>query len=240
MSAQLVIDADTSWIEAFKRDFCNRVLLAYSRGKDAIASWLVLRDHGIDVVPYHLYLVPDLEFVQESIDWAERFFGTKIVQLPHISFWRMLDDLLYQPPDRVAAINELNPRAPSYLQIDNEVRDITGAIDADWTATGVRATDSMTRRGSFMKYGHIRTAADGRRTMFPVWNFRKSDVMDIIKQRGARLPVDYDMWKCSLDGITAQFLIPLRKHYPADYRRILEWFPLAEIEIYRHELKISR
>lgn len=240
MSTALVIDADTSWLEGFKRDCGHRVLLAYSRGKDAIASWLVLRKHGFDVVPYHLYLVPDLEFVQESIDWAEKFFGQRIVQLPHISLWRMLDSLLYQPPNMVAMINELDPQVPSYKQIDAEVRDITGATDAEWTATGVRAADSMVRRGSFMRHGCIRTASDGRRTVFPVWNFKKSDVFGIIKQHNARLPADYDMWRCSFDGITAQFLIPLRKHYPADYQRVLEWFPLAEIEVYRHELKISR
>ena len=39
------------------------VLLAFSRGKDSIAAWLALRAAGVDVIPYHMYLVPDLAFV---------------------------------------------------------------------------------------------------------------------------------------------------------------------------------
>jgi hypothetical protein len=36
------------------------VLLAFSRGKDSLAAPLALRDTGVEVRPFHLYLIPDL------------------------------------------------------------------------------------------------------------------------------------------------------------------------------------
>lgn len=56
----------------------NKSLLAFSCGKDAVAAWLAIREHFDEVVPYYLYLVPALDFVNESIDYYERYFGTKI------------------------------------------------------------------------------------------------------------------------------------------------------------------
>ena len=53
----------------------KKTLLAFSCGKDAVAAWLAIRDRFDEVIPYYLYLVPHLEFVDESIDYYERFFG---------------------------------------------------------------------------------------------------------------------------------------------------------------------
>jgi hypothetical protein len=30
--------------------------------------------------------------------------------------------------------------------------------------------------------------------------------------------------------------VPLKKHFPRDYQRVLEWFPLAEAEVMRFEI----
>ena len=64
----------------------KKTLLAFSTGKDAVAAYLAIRDHFEEVVPYYLYLVPGLEFVDEQIDMYERQFGFKVTQLPHPSF----------------------------------------------------------------------------------------------------------------------------------------------------------
>src|ERR1041384_4039631 len=168
--SSLVIDADTRWLEEFKRDNGSLHLLAMSRGKDALASWLVLREHGIDVVPYHLYLVPELEFVQESLYEIEKFFGVKVIQRPHRSLIRMLDNLVYQPPERIEVINAWDPKVPTYIEIDSDVRRISGAPDTAISALGTKACDSMNRRTTFVRYGHVRKDKEGRRTFFPVWN----------------------------------------------------------------------
>lgn len=61
----------------------NKTLLAFSGGKDAVATYLAIKDYFDEVVPYYLYLVPDLAFVDEQLDMYERQFGFKITKLPH-------------------------------------------------------------------------------------------------------------------------------------------------------------
>ena len=39
----------------------------------------------------------------------------------------------------------------------------------------------------------------------------------------------------SFSGIHAGYLLPIKKHAPKDYRKILEWFPLIEAECWRYE-----
>lgn len=232
MSVTLVTDADVSWLADFRRDYGDRHLLAMSRGKDAIASWLVMRDAGIEVIPYHLSLVPGLEFVAESLAELERSFGMPIIDIPHPSLFRMLDNCVFQPPERVTVIDRLNPKPLSYEQIHADVRKLTSAPTGCLVGSGVRACDSIVRRISFQRSGHIRP---NKETFFPVWNFRKAHVYEIIERDGIRLPEEYQWFGRSFDGVGARFLIPIKQHRPRDYARILEWFPLAELEVFRYE-----
>ena len=41
------------------------------------------------------------------------------------------------------------------------------------------------------------------------------------------LPVDYEMFGRSFDGIDYRFISPIKERFPDDYARILEWFPMA-------------
>lgn len=76
------------------------ILLSFSRGKDSLAAYVQLRRHGFRIVPVHYYLVPGLSFIRESLDYYERVFGCHIYDLPNPSLYRMLDELIYQPPER--------------------------------------------------------------------------------------------------------------------------------------------
>jgi hypothetical protein len=58
------------------------VLLAFSRGKDAIVTWLYLREHDINVIPVYYSLCPEIEFVNESLSYYEKYFQQKIEVLP--------------------------------------------------------------------------------------------------------------------------------------------------------------
>lgn len=64
------------------------VILAFSRGKDSIAAWLALREAGVEVLPYHIYLIPDLAFVDKSLAYFAEWFGCgPILNLPHPSLY---------------------------------------------------------------------------------------------------------------------------------------------------------
>ena len=59
------------------------VALSFSCGKDAVAAWLQLRARGFTrVVPFYMYLLPDLEFVERGIKYYEKVFETPILRVP--------------------------------------------------------------------------------------------------------------------------------------------------------------
>jgi hypothetical protein len=41
--------------------------------------------------------------------------------------------------------------------------------------------------------------------------------------------------KRSFDGIHVGYLAAIKKNAPADYQKILDWFPFVEAEVWRHE-----
>ena len=59
-----------------------------------------------------------------------------------------------------------------------------------------------------------------------------------IEGAGVDLPVDYEWFGRSFDGIDYRFTKPLSEHAPDDFKRLLEWFPLAELEIFRHGISV--
>ena len=60
----------------------GHVLLSFSGGKDAWATWLGIRDHfePEKITPFYYYLVPGLEFIEEYLEYAEKVLGTHIIQ----------------------------------------------------------------------------------------------------------------------------------------------------------------
>ena len=214
-----------------RRDLAGQtVLLAFSRGKDSIAAWLALRDAGVHVVPYHLYLVPGLEWVTESLAYYEDWFGTPILNLPHPSLYRWLANLVFQPPERCSLIEATQIVVPTYANVNAMIREHFQLPADTWVCDGVRAADSPNRRTALASHGPVN---EGLRTQKVVWDWRKQHVTDAIRAAGVELPPDYAWFGRSFDGLDRRFLDPIRRHAAADYARILEWFPLADLELHR-------
>ena len=201
-------------------------LLAFSCGKDSIASWLAIRDQFDTVVPFYMYLIPgNLSFIEESLQYYEDFFDTKIVRMPHDSLYRMLNGMTFQPPERLRFMQRLDLQEPNRedtayaVAYDND-------LDPDevFTAIGVRQNDSIQRRLAIQKHGAINT---------------NQRLIDEIKKAGVKLPVDYNLFGRSFDGLDLRFIYQIKKHYPLDYQKILEWFPMVEVEIYRYEFAMK-
>ncbi len=209
------------------------VLLSFSCGKDSLACWVALRERGFRVVPYYLELVPGLEFVEHSLRYYEQFFGERIHRCLHPNFYRRLHDDWYQPPHRVGTIEQLALPLFGYDDVADGVRRSVGLPKA-WQAVGTRKAESV-MRARRMKADGLNTT---RRTFTPIMDWRKDDVLEAIRGAGALLPIDYELFGRSFDALYARYLVPIRARFPRDYARILEYFPLADVEIARYEMGV--
>lgn len=210
-------------------------LIAFSAGKDSLACYLWVRPRFDRVVPVYMYVVPDLEFVEEGLRYFEHnLLDEPIVRMPHPQLYRMLGQLIFQPPDRMAilAAAEMDDVGYDNALLRELVIEETGVGSTAMVATGVRAADSPLRRLGIVSHGPINRR---QQTFMPIWDWRKKAVLDAINAAKLRLPVDYDLFGRSLDGIGYEYLAPIKRHFPRDYAKILEWFPLADMELYRME-----
>lgn len=210
----------------------NKTLIAFSTGKDAIGAWLSIRDHFDDVIPFYLYLIPKMEFVEESIHYFENFFGKKIVQLPHPSLHRMINNYVFQPPERISVINQANLPNHNYEHIRQAMIKKCDLDKDIFVADGVRSADSPIRRAAITQYGSI---TYNQHKYHPIHDMKKDELIQLIKKHNCKLPIDYKLFGRSFDGIDLRFLIKIKANFPMDYDKILEWFPLADLEIYRYE-----
>lgn len=206
------------------------VILCFSCGKDSLATWIALEEAGIDFTPCYLWCVPHLHFVEEELDYFERTLGKKIHQYPHPSFYRWLNALVSQAPERIRVIEAARLPEPSYEELWDLVRDDLGLPNA-WLADGVRASDSIVRRASFVRHGVMK---EGSHKVSPIADWLKGEVYEAIEKRGIKLPIDYDIWGRSFDGIDYRFVGPMRDKLPDDYEIVKEWFPFVEADIVRH------
>ena len=177
-----------------------------------------------------------MSFIEESLQYFEDWFQTRIIRLPHISFYRMIGAALFQTPERLDSIRRLGWDQCIHFTYNDVRRWLAEDLGWDeattWTANGVRAADSPLRRIHLVKNQGKNFSS---KQFYPVFDMLKADVMGIIKRHGIKLPVDYEMFGRSFDGIDYRFVGPLRKHRPQDFEVVRFWFPLIEVEILANE-----
>jgi hypothetical protein len=144
---------------------------------------------------------------------------------------------MYQPPGRCRIIEAARITVPSYATVNAMIREHFQLPADTWVCDGVRAADSPARRAAIVRHGPV---SDRRRTQKVVWDWRKQHVMDAIRGAGVELPPEYAWFGRSFDGLDRRFLGPIQQRAPGDYARLLEWFPLAALELRRTALSVAR
>lgn len=215
------------------------VCVAFSGGKDCIAATLALMEEGIEVVPAHLYLIPGREpntaigFVEDSLNRLEDQLGVEIFRYPHPSLYRWLTNYIFQPPERVATIAAARFKAISYETLWSAIVDDLELAPDTWIADGVRASDSIVRRASIKRHGAMKPKSH---KVSPIYDWLQGSVYDYINLHNIDLPIDYQLFDRSFDGLDYRFVKPIKENLPEDYAQIKEWFPLIDLEILRNEL----
>ena len=85
--------------ESIKKISGDEVILMFSRGKDSIASYYQLKKYFSKIHLVYKFRVPELKFVDESLDYFENKFGQKIIRIPHPAFYKQFNGLLFQDPN---------------------------------------------------------------------------------------------------------------------------------------------
>jgi hypothetical protein len=214
-------------------------LVSFSMGKDSLATYLEVCEHFEKVVPFYLEGVPGLEFVEVNLSYYENKIGRRIIRLPQPRFYAMLNDLIYQPPveERHRLIWGWGLPNHSHQEIHHAVCKCEG-LDPSvvYTGIGLKYADSIQRRTALARNGLV---THSLKKYYPIAHYTKQDVLDKIKRADWKLPTDYRYFKDSFDGLQIRYLLPIKQHFPRDYARILEWFPLAECEVLRYERSLK-
>jgi hypothetical protein len=221
--------------------------LGFSCGKDSIATALAIVPY-MNVVPIFYYIVPGLPMEEESLDYYERkLFKRKILRYPDHKMFDWLQTGVHLPMRHYEIIEACDPELPNPIHSD-------GGIDAwrrrrnKWieeqehldpralNAIGVTARDSPVRYMSFQKHGQIRPKSGA---WYPIWSYDRATLLGEIERSGVKLPIDYHLFGKSFDGLSIEYLYPIYKHRPQDWKVILEWYPLAEADVWKHERNLG-
>ena len=223
----------------------NKMLLSFSRGKDSLAMWLYLREHDVEIVPYTMYVVPDLGYQERALQYYEKYFDTKIYRLPHPHFYYLLQNGKYMPPNQVGVMNSITTmvvaRDYNMTFIDEVVAYDSGLIDPlPWYAMGMRRADNLPRMRLIEQSGVMGSFdddSDSRRFFYPIWDWKISDICDILLRYDIKLPVDYELfgWRGTTETISYRRLIQVKNRYPEDFEKMLHWFPLLDSQMFRYE-----
>jgi hypothetical protein len=210
----------------------KRVTLGFSTGKDSLACAVILRNLGIEYVPFYFFPCPELEFVARTIEKYETLLGVKIVQMPHPMLYDFLRHQDFQPPRMVDYLEAADLPKLTFADLVRCHLDSIGDSREYFDVVGMRASESFNRRKFFERKGGI---DEKEKKVYPIYDWNKGDVLRFLEENKIPLSDDYLLWARSYDGLKYQFLFGVKKHYPDDWKTLLGYFPLLEVELFRYE-----
>lgn len=214
----------------------DKCLVAFSGGKDAWGVAFTLRDY-FEITPYYYYMVPGLEVVEEYLAYCEAKLGTHIVRLPSPVLHSSLNSMISQAPERYPIIYAANLPQFDWNDVSRLAEISAGIPENSWTAIGVRAADSIQRASAIKKHG---VWNNSRRVFYPIWDWRKDDIVKALKDNDVHLSPEYRAFGRTFDGLYLLYAWNLKKHFPRDYARCLEFFPMMDLEVFRLEKALER
>ncbi len=200
------------------------MLVGLSGGKDSLCTLDMVQRAGIRAEAFFMYFVKGLEVEERILDRVQRRLpDLTIHRVPHWTLFNaMRQGRLGAPVADVGRWQKLG-------DVERHVRALSGI---DWVAYGMKASDGINRNFMLKKCHGLDTS--GRRA-YPIWKWTKADVYSYIRARGWPVSEVIGDGLQGGVGLHPKTLLWLRSHYPSDYRKILDVFPLAEAAVYRFE-----
>lgn len=200
----------------------DKVIVGVSGGKDSAVVLDLCCKYFKQVIGYFMYYVPGLSFQQRILNYYRKKYDIEIIELPHFELSYFYKLGTYRPYDLSVPIVEIS-------DMYRYLREETGI---HWIACGERIADSIVRRAMIKNSGSI----DKKRGRFyPVAYWNKADIMDYIRLHRLKIGEESAIIGCSFGSFHNKELRAIKEHYPADFERIKQFFPFAEVGIKREE-----
>ena len=210
------------------------VSLGFSCGRDSVVTLDLLLKLKIKVIPIFFYHCPDMPLCERNIKMYEDHFGIKIYRMPHPMLYDYLRHQDFQPWSNTDYLDSLKIKRLTFQESTQIVLDDIGIECNIVDCNGMRASESFNRRMLFKKYGFYYN-----NKMSPIYNWGRVCVVNYMNDHKIPITEDYKYFNRSFDGLKYQFLVPLKKHFPDDWKVIKNMFPLIELEVRRYEYNLK-
>ena len=206
----------------------DKVILFHSAtGKDSICLLDLCSQKFTQVICVFMYFVPGLGYEERYIKWAEdKYPNCTFIKTPHVAVYSFIKHgYLGIKQDRKQVGTTL-------AKIDAQIRKKTGI---QWSIYGFKKVDSLNRRLM------LNTYPDGimekTQKAYPLMDLKNSDVLNYIRENNLIEPFNYSKTKPSsgCDVSQPEFLAYIRTHYPDDLKKIFSQYPLAEVNLFKHD-----
>lgn len=194
------------------------VIVAFSGGKDSLVVLDLAVKHFPRVEAFFMYFLPDLEYSQVVIDYAERRFGLKIRQYPHWQLAGMLN-----VGTCTAEVPDL--RDSSMQATIAHARAETGL---HWCGLGYREQESLLQRRWLGRKGWCGALHDDGRWA-PLRAWKKRELVAYLRRHRLVIPglsADKGLRPSGID-LSPDTMKTFRERWPRDYQRIINLFPWA-------------
>lgn len=209
-------------LEKKAKEYGGECLVGYSGGKESLCVIDLCARIFQKIVPYHLYFLPNLSVMEESIKFAMDRWGLKVITYPGKIILGALRDSLYRP------VSSVFSNLPVFKALDtyNLVRHDTGLR---LLALGHRKADSLSRRRMF-----ARIVPKKQDEVYPLEKWSKWDVLSYLRINKLPLPPS-DGSATSGVSLYARSILWLHDSFPEDYEKVRRVFPDITAVLKRRE-----
>ncbi len=210
------------------RQKTDAVIVGVSRGKDSLALLDLCKKTFPRVEAYYMYLVRGMSFAESYLGYLERRYQIHIER--RANWWLSF-------AFRKAVFRPLADTSVPKLTIRDIQAAETQRTGIAWHVTGEKACDSLQRRGMLSACDGIsERCARGVKVAYPLWKWANRHVYAHLRKRQIPLPADYRVFGNSMDcSLADEMILALHKHFPEDYQRVRQVFPLVEAVVFRAE-----
>jgi sulfate adenylyltransferase subunit 2 len=207
----------------------NEVILFHSAtGKDSIMLLDLLSKSFDKVQCVFMYVVPELEFENKYIAWAEKKYkNCSFIKTPHYATYSFIKSgylgIAKDPNIKQMSISQISKRVSKQTKID-------------WSVYGFKKIDSLARRIMLNTYEN--GIYYPTKKAYPLSDLKTKEVYNYISDNNLIPPFNYNNNRTTHSGCDIympEFLDYMRNKYPNDLKRIFAQFPETEVILFKYD-----